>query len=67
MNRKQIQKMLDGNWSHSGIGKIEQMSEEIELLQKTLSTLLEILLKKDVITKRDLLKKFEEGWKITYE
>ena len=59
--------MLDGNWTNSNQGTIETMREEIDLLQDSLSTCLEILLNKKVISEHDLLKKFREGWKITYE
>ena len=67
INRKHIRKMLDGNWTNSNQGTIETMREEIDLLQDSLSTCLEILLHKGVISEHDLLKKFKEGWKITYE
>ena len=67
INRKHIKRMLDGNWTLSDRGTIEIMQEEINLLQDSLSTCLEILLNKKVISEHDLLKKFKEGWKITYE
>ena len=67
INRKHIERMLDGNWTLSDRGTIEIMQEEINLLQDSLSTCLEILLNKKIISEHDLLKKFKEGWKITYE
>ena len=67
IDKKHIRKILDGNWTNSNQGTIETMREEIDLLQDSLSTCLEILLNKKVISEHDLLKKFREGWKITYE
>ena len=60
--KKDLGKLLTGNWANDHIGRSEELEADVEAMKKTIVDLLEILIDKQVISYEEIIEKFQNGW-----
>ena len=65
--KRNVIKILNGNWANDTKGQLEEINETQQLLVDSMCALFALLLDKKIITIDEIKEFCVDGWKIDYE
>ena len=65
--QKRLESLIDGNWTNSDMGKLEELEQEIKQIGNLLIFIIAILIQRRMLDIDFIKGEFLEGWKIDYK
>ena len=65
--QKRLESLIDGNWTNSDMGKLEELEQEIKQIGNLLIFIIAVLIQRGMLDIDFIKREFLEGWKIDYK